>query len=145
MGAKAWIFAGVAAAATLGGVWWAVGAERRAAADGLRREAGLIYSAAAPSGHGALAACVACHRIEPGGPERSAPSLRGVVGAAKANADWFGYSPALRRVGGVWSPAELDRYLADPTAAVPGTFKTLSPMRDPAERRAVVEALAKLE
>jgi cytochrome c len=145
MGARAWIFAGVAAAATLGAVWWAVGAERREAADGLRREGGLTYAAAAPSEHGALAACVACHRVEAAGPERSAPSLRGVVGADKARADWFGYSPALRRAEGVWSAAELDRYLADPTAAVPGTFKTLSPLRDPAERRAVVEALARLD
>jgi len=40
---------------------------------------------------------------------RSAPSLWGIVGAPKARADWFSYSLAFRKKGGVWSEEELDQ------------------------------------
>lgn len=131
-------------AAAVGGIVWAVGTEEPTAETHLTESGGYRFATAVPSEHDALSACVACHRVEVRGPERSAPSLVGLVGAPVARSDWFGYSPALRRVGGTWTVEALDRYLADPVGAVPGTFKTLSPIRDEAARSEVIEALSRL-
>ncbi|MCL4186813.1 MAG: hypothetical protein KJZ85_04340 [Rhodobacteraceae bacterium] len=139
-----YLFAVASAAAIGAAIFWANGTERAGAVTHLAVQDGWRFSTAAPSGHGALARCVACHRVEAAGPERSAPALTGVVGAPVARAGWFGYSPALRRHGGVWSRARLEAYLADPTGTVPGTFKTLSPIRDAAERSAILDALGRI-
>jgi cytochrome c len=101
--------------------------------------------AAAPGGQGGPANdCVVCHSIDKDGPMRSAPSLWGIVGAPKARSSWFAYSQPLRRKGGVWSEDEIDKYLTNPSAFVPGTYKTLSPIEDPARRKAVISFLGSL-
>ncbi|MGA8155657.1 MAG: cytochrome c family protein, partial [Rhodoplanes sp.] len=78
------------------------------------------------------------------GPLRSAPSLWGIVGAPKARADWFSYSMALRKKGGVWTAADLDKYLANPSGFVPGTIKTLPPIKDAARRKQLIAYLKTL-
>lgn len=88
--------------------------------------------------------CVVCHSVEKNGPLRSAPSLWGIVGAPKARADWFSYSLALRKTGGVWSEAELDRYLAKPSGFIPGTSKTLPPIEDATRRQNLITYLKTL-
>lgn len=123
---------------------WALSAEAPHAVTHIAEIGGQRYATAVPSEHAALAPCVACHRVEAAGPERSAPSLVGILGAPVARSAWFGYSPALARKDGNWTREALDTYLADPTAAVPGTFKTLSPIRDAAARARIIEALGQL-
>jgi cytochrome c len=101
--------------------------------------------AAVPEGRGGVAnECVVCHSIEKNGPLRSAPPLWGVVGSKKARFDWYGYSSALARAGGTWTEADLDAYLADPDAFLPGTAKTLIGIRDDDERAELVAFLASL-
>lgn len=130
--------------AIAGTVLWGMQGETPGAVAQVAHRDGFAFGAVAPSEAGALAPCVACHQITPGGPERSAPSLVGIIGAPVARASWFGYSPALRRHGGDWSRERLDTYLANPTAAVPGTFKTLSPITDPARRKEILDALGRV-
>lgn len=136
----------LASLALLGvGGQWAMQSEARTASAGIATDAaGLRYNTAFPSAEGALARCATCHRVAPEGPERSAPPLAGILGADVAGSAWFGYSPALRAKGGAWSREALDAFLANPTAAVPGTFKTLSPIGDKAERDRIIDALAGL-
>jgi cytochrome c len=101
--------------------------------------------AAEPAGRGGVAnECVVCHSIEKDGPFRSAPPLWGVVGSKKARFGWFGYSSALARAGGEWTEADLDAYLADPDAFLPGTTKTLIGIRDDDERAELITFLASL-
>ena len=69
----------------------------------------------------------------------------GIVGAPKARADWFSYSLALRKKGGVWSEDELDKYLANPSGFIPGTSKTLPPIEDAARRRELIVFLKTLQ
>jgi cytochrome c len=110
------------------------------------REAGQqgYRYAAAPAGRGGPAdACVVCHSVEANGPFRSAPPLWGIVGADKARFKWFGYSLALERAGGTWTPAELDAYLTDPDAFLPGTAKTLSGIPDKQQRAELIAYLAR--
>jgi cytochrome c len=123
---------------------WALKSEARVVDSHIASLDGQRYNTAFPDQQGALARCATCHRVEPTGPERSAPPLPGILGAKVASSAWFGYSPALRAKGGSWTRDALDTYLANPTAAVPGTFKTLSPVADAAERGRILDALAKL-
>lgn len=92
----------------------------------------------------AATACVVCHSLEKNGPYRSAPNLWGIVGAPKARAGWFGYSIALKKKGGEWSEQALDQYFAGPSAFVPGTKKTMNPIRDPAQRAELIDYLKTL-
>jgi len=92
----------------------------------------------------AAGACVVCHSLEKNGPFRSAPNLWGIVDAPKARADWFGYSLALKRKGGQWSSAELDKFLAGPSEFAPGTKKTMSAITDPQRRTELIDYLKTL-
>lgn len=101
--------------------------------------------AADPSGRGGPANdCVVCHSVDKNGPLRSAPSLWGIVGAPKARAEWFSYSMAMRKKGGAWTEADLDAFLANPSGFIPGTIKTLPPIKDAAQRKQVIAYLKTL-
>lgn len=63
-------------------------------------------------------ACQACHAVDD---NDLGPRHRGVVGRRAGRVADYNYSPALRDSGLVWDPATLDRWLADPSALVPGT------------------------
>jgi cytochrome c2 len=88
--------------------------------------------------------CVVCHSLEKGGPFRVAPNLWNIVGAEKArDRGWYAYSPALIERGGSWTPDELDSYLEDAAAFAPGSTKSIR-LRDPAERKEIIDFLAQL-
>ncbi len=108
------------------------------------RASGPYRAEARPVGaDGPLKTCVVCHSVEEGGPLRVAPPLHGIVGAKKARADWYGYSPALRQAGGTWSEADLDKYLTAPSKFLPGTTKTIIGIKDDKERADIIAALKK--
>ncbi|MBV8592825.1 MAG: c-type cytochrome, partial [Caulobacteraceae bacterium] len=61
--------------------------------------------------------CAMCH----GDGAVQGPNLRGVVGRRAGAAPGFAYTPALKGAALIWSPAALDRFLANPSLAIPGT------------------------
>ena len=63
--------------------------------------------------------CSLCHALD-GGSDGQGPSLAGVVGRKAGSTD-FDYSRALKEAGFVWDGDRLDRFLTEPSAAVPGT------------------------
>ena len=100
--------------------------------------------AAADPGERAFQYCISCHSVVAGETGLPGPNLAGVIGRRAAALADFRYSPALRRAGAeglVWTEAEIDRFIADPLAAFPGTDMANPPLRDPALRRAVIEYL----
>ncbi len=102
--------------------------------------------AAVPAGLDSPAAeCVVCHSIEKGGPFRVAPNLWGIVGDKKARFAWYGYSQALATAGGDWTEQDLDAYLSDPDAYLPGTSKTLIGIEDAEERARLIGYLKTLQ
>lgn len=84
---------------------------------------------AAPAGNAARGEmlyetrCSACHSIDN---NRVGPAHRGVVGRRSATAPGFTYSAALRRLNVAWTPANIDRWLSNPTAMAPGTAMGIS-------------------
>ena len=68
--------------------------------------------------------CAACHSLRPNDDDTPGPNLRGVFGRRVGAVNGYPYSDALRaagRRGTVWNETTLDRFLADPEAAMPGT------------------------
>src|SRR5690606_17092498 len=52
--------------------------------------------------------CGGCHSIET---NRTGPRHQGVVGRRVASVADYDYSPALKQLGGTWTPARLDLWL----------------------------------
>jgi cytochrome c2 len=103
---------GVTALAALAFAWVGAGLVQRAAAQGQ------------PAGDAAagedlfLDHCAICHVPEGGG---QGPSLKGLYGRKAASASGFAYSAALKVSGLTWTGPELDHFLTNPSAAIPGT------------------------
>ena len=95
-----------------------------------------------PDPQTAVAACTSCHSLKPGEPSRAGPNLAGVVGRKAGAVPGFAYSPAMSASGVVWDHETLDRFLANPSAAMPGTRMSFAGVPDPAKRAAIIEYLA---
>jgi cytochrome c len=108
--------------------------------------AGATASGAAAQGAGDSAAgedlyldrCISCHVAEGGG---QGPSLTGVFGRKAASGPGFAYSAALKASGVTWTAADLDRFLANPAAAIPGTAMPIM-VPDAKQRSDVIAYLA---
>lgn len=81
--------------------------------------------------------CGGCHSVDR---DRVGPRHRDVVGRQVANVPGYAYSSALRKLGGVWTPARLDQWLSGTQKMAPGSKMYLE-MDDPAERRAIIAYL----
>ena len=101
-----------------------------------------VTRAAAP-GEQAFAECAACHSVD--GSNGVGPTLKGVVGRHSASVPGFAYSNAFKRAQLTWTPEQLDKYVADPQAVVPGNVMPYAGMSDPAQRAALIAYLATLE
>ena len=83
-------------------------------------------SADVARGESSAKKCVACHTFGKGEPNRVGPNLYGVVGRQKASEAGFNYSAAMKGWKGDWTPDDLDKYLTNPRAAMPGTIMSLA-------------------
>lgn len=73
-----------------------------------------------------LQSCALCHAAGPGTTAGQGPTLIGVVGRTAATSPNFSYTKALQDSRLVWDAATLDRYIANPTIAVPGTTMVIA-------------------
>jgi cytochrome c len=86
--------------------------------------------------------CAACHRLEAGA-NNVGPSLHGIFTRKAGEIADFRYSPAIKRSGIVWTPETLDRFIADPQAAVPANRMPYAGMPDASDRADLIAYLAK--
>lgn len=69
--------------------------------------------------------CGPCHTVQ-AGQNRVGPHLDGIVGRTAASVEGARYSQALRDSGLTWDAAQIEAYIANPRAKVPGTTMTVS-------------------
>lgn len=81
--------------------------------------------------------CGGCHSVDT---DRIGPRHRNVVGRAVASVQGYDYSLALKRLGGIWTPARLDQWLSGTQKMAPGSKMYLE-LDDPAVRRSIIAYL----
>jgi cytochrome c len=83
--------------------------------------------------------CASCHQAAQ--PRNGVgPHLMGVVGRPAASVAGANYSPAMRNAGITWSAEELDSFLTNPAARVPGS-RMPNRVAAPADREDIIEFL----
>lgn len=113
----------IAVALVLGGL--GAGPPALAAPDALRGE--TIY-----------ARCAACHALAF---DRVGPRHCGLFGRRAGSVKGFAYSPAMKQSAIVWDEKALDRFLAAPMKAIPGTTMTYVGVSDRLERADLIAYL----
>lgn len=83
--------------------------------------------------------CGGCHRAADGSQHLIGPDLGGVLGRSVGSVGET--SPALRALGGAWTAAKLEAFIASPNAMAPGTRMTFPGLPDAAQRKAIVDFL----
>lgn len=83
--------------------------------------------------------CAACHSLAA---DRTGPHHCGLIGRRAGTVQGFEYSKAMKRSGIVWNERTLDRFLADPMKAVPGTSMGYAGIPEAGERRDLIAYLA---
>jgi cytochrome c len=88
--------------------------------------------------------CGVCHSTVVDTSPKPAPTQKGIVGRKAGSVPGFKYSAALKASGITWTTANLDKFLSNPMAMVPGTFMVISVPND-RERADIVAYLATLK
>ncbi|MCW1401330.1 c-type cytochrome [Novosphingobium sp. MW5] len=93
-------------------------------------------------GEATFAKCKSCHTIDAGGPNGIGPNLHGVMGeGVGVGAGGFAFSDDLKKVGGKWDWATMDKWLKSPKAMAAGTKMTFAGLSDGQERANVIAYL----
>jgi cytochrome c len=86
--------------------------------------------------------CRECHSFVKDD-NRLGPSLYGVVGRKAGTEPGYAYSESVKSSGITWTPAMLDKWIADPDAVIPGNAMSppYSGLTDPKIRNKIVAFL----
>lgn len=106
--------------------------------------ASLSVLAAPDANHGETiyARCLACHALAF---DRVGPRHCGLLGRRAGSVPDFNYSPAMKRSAIIWDEKALDRFLAAPTTALPGTTMTYDGVPDRQERADLIAYLRRVD
>lgn len=113
---------------------------RRLAAGALVLCATTLAQAAPDPARGELvySRCAACHALAF---DRVGPHHCGLFGRRAGSVAGFGYSAAMKNSRVVWGGKSLDRFLASPMTAMPGTAMTYAGVPDATERADLIAYL----
>jgi cytochrome c len=104
-----------------------------------------LASADKARGEKAVGACKACHVFEKGGANKVGPAMWDVFERAKASVAGFGYSTAAKgKSSEAWTAANLDGFLKNPKAYLPGTSMAFAGVSKPEQRADIVAYLNSL-
>jgi len=82
--------------------------------------------------------CLACHALAY---DRTGPRHCGLFGRKAGSVPGFAYSDAMKHSKITWNAKTLDRFIADPMKAVPGTAMGYAGVKDPQERADLIAYL----
>lgn len=85
--------------------------------------------------------CAECHSLKPG-KNKKGPGLFAVSGRKAGEVADYHYSDAMKASGIIWSPDQLDAYIAAPKMAVPGGKMKYKGLKDAGARADVIEFLS---
>jgi cytochrome c len=97
----------------------------------------------AAAGGMAFQECADCH--SPSASNGAGPGLLGVVGRRAGTLPGFAYSAAMTKSGITWDAAALDKFLAAPKKALPGTSMDFPGVDDAKERADLIAYLQSLK
>lgn len=112
----------------------------KASASAAAASGGIAAAATPPAG---FSQCKVCHSVEKGD-HGIGPSLAGVYGTKAGDIPGYQFSEAMKNSGQTWNAANLDKFLENPRAVVPGTKMAFVGIKDAAKRKAVVDYLKTL-
>lgn len=105
----------------------------------------LLQTASVEKGTAAAKKCAACHTFEKGGPNRVGPNLYNVLNEPKGQGrGGFNFSAAMKAKGGNWTYEDLNAFLLNPKAFVPGTAMGFAGITKDSERADVIAYLRSL-
>lgn len=105
-----------------------------------------VASQAMLRGRALFSTCATCHKVGDGTSHGTGPDLAGIAGRTIGSAPGFHYSAALgKRSGENWTDEQLDRFLASPAKAVPGTAMQFDGVTSPEDRAALIAYLKTLK
>ena len=100
----------------------------------------LLASADVGKGAKVFAKCKACHKLEAGA-NGTGPHLYGIVDRAVGGEAGYKYSGSLVAVADVWSPENLNGFLANPKTYAPGTKMGFSGLKKDTDRANLIAYL----
>ena len=105
----------------------------------------LLQTASVEKGAASAKKCAACHTFEKGGPNRVGPNLFGVLNEKKGEGrGGFNFSAAMKAKGGTWTYDDLNKFLTNSKAFVPGTAMGFAGIAKDSERADVIAYLRTL-
>jgi cytochrome c len=105
----------------------------------------LLQTASVEKGATAAKKCASCHTFEKNGPNRVGPNLYGVINDHVGQGrNGFNFSAAMKAKGGSWGFEELNKFIANPKGAVPGTAMGFAGIQKDSERADLIAYLATL-
>jgi cytochrome c len=122
----------------------AAGAGSSGAAPAVAPIADRLAKADPAAGKQIAAKCLACHTLDKGQPAKIGPNLYGIVGDPAAHMEGFKYSKAMedkRAAGWVWTFDNLDHFITQPKAEIPGTAMGFAGLPKPEDRANVIAYL----
>jgi cytochrome c len=105
----------------------------------------LLASANLEKGASIAKKCLACHDFTKGGPNKVGPNLWGILDRDKGALSNFAYSTNFKKImQGHWNINDLNTYLINPKAVVPGTSMAFIGLNKGNERADVIAYLNSL-
>jgi cytochrome c len=102
----------------------------------------LLQTASVEKGQAAAKVCTTCHTFEKNGPNRVGPNLYGIVGDKKGEGrGGFNFSAGMKGKGGTWTYDDLNQFLTNPKAFVPGTAMGFAGIQKDSQRADVIDYL----
>ena len=101
----------------------------------------LVRAADPDKGKAVFEQCAACHSLgDPG--DYDGPMLKGVMGRKAGSLEDYRYSVAMKRSDVTWDATNLDKYVTDPQAFIPGNRMAFAGISDKAQRDDLIAYLA---
>jgi cytochrome c len=105
----------------------------------------LLQTASVEKGAAAAKVCQTCHTFEKNGPNRVGPNLYDIVGDKKGEGrGGFNFSAGMKAKGGTWTFEDLNQFLINPKAFVPGTAMGFAGIQKDSQRADVIDYLDSL-